>query len=106
MEDIYIVGAARTAIGKFGGTLGKTPAADLGAVCLRRIVDDGESVACRQRLDSVHVDGMTEQMHRDYRHSPFGYQGFRVLEVHVPGNRFRVDRHRYRARAARGISVR
>ena len=31
MEDIVIVGAARTAIGKFGGTLAKVPAAELGA---------------------------------------------------------------------------
>ena len=28
MEEIYIVGAARTPIGKFGGTLAKMPAAD------------------------------------------------------------------------------
>ena len=31
MEDVVIVGALRTAIGKFGGTLAKTPATDLGA---------------------------------------------------------------------------
>ena len=31
MEDIVIVAAARTAVGKFGGTLAKTPAVDLGA---------------------------------------------------------------------------
>jgi acetyl-CoA C-acetyltransferase len=31
MEDVVIVGAVRTAIGKFGGTLAKIPAADLGA---------------------------------------------------------------------------
>ena len=31
MEDIVIVAAARTAVGKFGGTLAKTPAPDLGA---------------------------------------------------------------------------
>ena len=31
MEDIVIVSAARTAVGKFGGSLAKTPAADLGA---------------------------------------------------------------------------
>ena len=28
MEDIVIVAAARTAVGKFGGTLAKTPAPD------------------------------------------------------------------------------
>ncbi|HWQ37791.1 MAG TPA: acetyl-CoA C-acetyltransferase [Burkholderiales bacterium] len=31
MEDVVIVGAVRTAIGKFGGTLGTTPAPELGA---------------------------------------------------------------------------
>ena len=31
MSDIVIVAAARTAVGKFGGTLAKTPAVDLGA---------------------------------------------------------------------------
>jgi acetyl-CoA acetyltransferase len=31
MEDIVIVGAARTAVGKFGGSLAKIPATELGA---------------------------------------------------------------------------
>ncbi|MDW8469863.1 MAG: acetyl-CoA C-acetyltransferase [Burkholderiales bacterium] len=35
MEEVVIVGAARTAIGRFGGTLAKVPAADLGAVAIR-----------------------------------------------------------------------
>ncbi|MES2886776.1 MAG: acetyl-CoA C-acetyltransferase [Pseudomonadota bacterium] len=34
MTDIVIVAASRTAVGKFGGTLAKTPAADLGAAVL------------------------------------------------------------------------
>src|SRR5437762_507660 len=38
MEDIYIVGAARTPIGKFGGTLAKTPATDLGALVIRDVL--------------------------------------------------------------------
>jgi acetyl-CoA C-acetyltransferase len=38
MEEIYIVGAARTAIGKFGGTLAKLPAADLGALVIREVL--------------------------------------------------------------------
>ncbi len=38
MEDIVIVGAARTAIGKFGGTLAKTPATDLGATVIRALL--------------------------------------------------------------------
>ena len=39
MEDIVIAGAARTAIGKFGGTLAKTPAADLGAHVLKKLLE-------------------------------------------------------------------
>ena len=35
MEDIVIVSAARTAVGKFGGSLAKTPAVDLGAIVIR-----------------------------------------------------------------------
>ncbi len=39
MEEIVIVGAARSAIGKFGGTLAKTPAADLGAHVLKKLLE-------------------------------------------------------------------
>ena len=39
MEDIYIVGAVRTPIGKFGGTLAKMPAADLGALVIRKVLE-------------------------------------------------------------------
>ena len=35
MEDIVIVSAARTAVGKFGGALAKTPATDLGAIAIK-----------------------------------------------------------------------
>ncbi|HWI34977.1 MAG TPA: acetyl-CoA C-acetyltransferase [Burkholderiales bacterium] len=38
MEDIYIVGAARTPIGKFGGTLAKTPASELGALVIKDVL--------------------------------------------------------------------
>ena len=38
MEEIYIVGAARTPIGKFGGTLAKTPASDLGALIIKEVL--------------------------------------------------------------------
>src|SRR5258705_326552 len=38
MEDIVIVGAARTPIGKFAGTLAKTPASDLGALVIRQVL--------------------------------------------------------------------
>jgi len=39
MEDIVIVAAARTAVGKFGGTLAKTPATDLGAAVIRNLLE-------------------------------------------------------------------
>jgi len=39
MEDIVIVGAVRTPIGKFGGTLAKTPASDLGALVIRKVLE-------------------------------------------------------------------
>src|SRR5687767_8543851 len=39
MEEIYIVGAARTPIGKFGGSLAKTPASELGALVIRRVLE-------------------------------------------------------------------
>jgi acetyl-CoA C-acetyltransferase len=46
--DIVIVAAARTAIGKFGGSLARTPAADLGAAViqdlLRRTALSGEQI--------------------------------------------------------------
>ena len=47
--DIVIVAAARTAVGKFGGTLAKTPAAELGATVLKALLE-------RARLQSDQVD--------------------------------------------------
>jgi len=38
MSDIVIVAAARTAVGKFGGTLAKTPASDLGATVIQDLL--------------------------------------------------------------------
>ena len=49
MTDIVIVSAARTAVGKFGGTLAKTPAAELGATVLKEVLRraqlEGEQVS-------------------------------------------------------------
>src|SRR5450631_2502786 len=39
MEDIVIVAAARTAVGKFGGTLAKTPAPELGAAVILSLLE-------------------------------------------------------------------
>ena len=38
MEDIVIVSAGRTAVGKFGGTLAKTPATELGAAVVKAVL--------------------------------------------------------------------
>ncbi len=38
-QDIVIVAAARTAVGKFGGALAKTPAPELGAVVLKALME-------------------------------------------------------------------
>ncbi len=38
MQDIVIVSAARTAVGKFGGALAKMPATDLGAIVIREAI--------------------------------------------------------------------
>jgi acetyl-CoA C-acetyltransferase len=38
MTDIVIVAAARTAVGKFGGTLAKTPASELGAAVIAELL--------------------------------------------------------------------
>ncbi len=39
MEDIVIVAAARTAVGKFGGTLAKTAAPELGAAVIKALLE-------------------------------------------------------------------
>ncbi len=39
MQDIVIVSAARTAVGKFGGTLSKTPAPELGAAVVKALLE-------------------------------------------------------------------
>ncbi len=48
MEDIVIVSAARTAVGKFGGTLAKTPATELGAIVIKEAL-----ARARVSLDQV-----------------------------------------------------
>jgi acetyl-CoA C-acetyltransferase len=47
--DIVIVAAARTAVGKFGGTLAKTPASELGAAVIRELL-------VRARLDGEQIN--------------------------------------------------
>jgi len=38
MEEVVIVGALRTAVGKFGGSLAKIPASDLGAHIIKGLL--------------------------------------------------------------------
>ena len=38
MDDVVIVAAVRTAVGKFGGSLAKVPAADLGAQVIKALL--------------------------------------------------------------------
>ena len=38
MEDIVIVSAARTAVGKFGGSLAKVSAPELGSIAIREAI--------------------------------------------------------------------
>ncbi|MBS0303171.1 MAG: acetyl-CoA C-acetyltransferase, partial [Proteobacteria bacterium] len=39
MEDIVIVSAVRTAVGKFGGSLAKVPATELGAIAIKAALE-------------------------------------------------------------------
>ena len=39
MDDVVIVAALRTAVGKFGGTLSKIPAADMGATVIKALLE-------------------------------------------------------------------
>jgi len=48
MEDIVIVSAARTAVGKFGGTLAKVPATELGSIVIKALLE-------RTGLDAAQV---------------------------------------------------
>ena len=42
MTEAVIVAAARTAIGKFGGTLAKVPAPELGAIVIKEVLAPGQ----------------------------------------------------------------
>ena len=39
MQDVVIVAAARTAIGKFGGSLAGIPASELGAIVIKHLLN-------------------------------------------------------------------
>ena len=65
--DIVIVAAARTAVGKFGGTLAKTAAPDLGAAVvvdlLRRAKLSGDQIN-ELLLRHVHSSSSTTFLHQ------------------------------------------
>jgi acetyl-CoA C-acetyltransferase len=48
MEDIVIVSAVRTAAGKFGGALAKTPATELGSIVIKALLE-------RSKVDAAQV---------------------------------------------------
>ena len=52
MEDIVIVSAARTGVGKFGGTLAKTPATELGAAIIAEVLKRSGLAAARRAKSS------------------------------------------------------
>ncbi|HEX3220866.1 MAG TPA: acetyl-CoA C-acyltransferase, partial [Candidatus Limnocylindria bacterium] len=49
MSDVFILSAARTPIGKFGGGLSTTPATELGATAIRAAVE-------RASIAPEHID--------------------------------------------------
>ena len=51
MEDIVIVAAARTAVGKFGGALAKTPATELGVEVVATHPHDPEAFTQGLEID-------------------------------------------------------
>jgi hypothetical protein len=57
MEDIVIVSAARTAVGKFGGSLAKTSATELGAIVIKEAAARAKAPGCRPGGRSHHGPG-------------------------------------------------
>ena len=51
MQDIVIISAVRTAVGKFGGSLAKVPATDLGAIVIQEALS-------RAKVPADQVDAM------------------------------------------------
>ena len=63
MNDIVIVAAARTAVGKFGGTLGpRTPASELAAIVIKAAAQ--EAGAGRDRAGEHRADTATRSSSR------------------------------------------
>jgi len=67
MDEIVIVAAARTGVGKFGGTLAKIPATELGAHVIKgllaqtgldpALISESSSVRCSPRASAKTLPG-------------------------------------------------
>ena len=55
MEDVVIVAAARTAVGKFGGSLSKVPAPELGATVVKALLERIYARGWARRLEGTRV---------------------------------------------------
>ena len=65
MEEIVIVGAARTPIGKFGGSLAKIPAAELGALVIRKALERA-GIAAEQVSEVLHRRATPRRVHHHW----------------------------------------
>src|SRR6267378_4143521 len=80
MEDILIVGAARTAIGKFGGSLAKMPASDLGALVIRKVLERA-GVAPEQVSEVIMGPGGQESLSMSPHAINGSRDGFRMRDA-------------------------
>ncbi len=71
--DIVIVAAARTAVGKFGGTLAKTPASELGAAVIAELLSARAAPATRSARSIL-----GQVLHRRHRPEPGAPGGHQV----------------------------
>ena len=93
MTDIVIVAAARTAVGKFGGTLAKTPAPELGAAV---IATCSSAPSCSgDQISEVILGQVLHGRHRPEPGAPGGHQGGpaaeRAGDDHQQGLRLRPE---------------
>src|SRR5690349_19983143 len=74
MLEIVIVDAARAPIGKFGGSLAQTPAADLGALIIRKVLER-TSVAAEQVSEVIIGQLLTAGVGQNPARTPIGKFG-------------------------------
>ena len=90
MTDIVIAGALRTAIGKFGGTLAKVPAPELGATVIRALLAQARlkpeqvsevilgQVLCRRQRAESRAPGAHQVRHPERRAGDDHQRGLRL----------------------------